>query len=78
MRRKAIFLPATTSADGNCFCSFRNGGMLSSMCSVESRSLMVKPLSAIIEMPGLSSSFSQNPLSFVNSTSYIEPAKTGI
>ena len=77
MRRKAIFLPATTSADGNCFCSFRKGGMLSSMCSVENRSSMVKPLSAIIEMPGLSYSFSKNPLSLVNSTSDIEPTKTG-
>lgn len=71
------FSSVSTSAGGNCFLSLKNGGMLSSMLSLESKSLTVNPLSAIMEMPGLYSNFSKNPLNLVNSTSDTDPTKTG-
>lgn len=40
-------------------------------------SLTVKPLSAIIEMPGLSSSFIRKLDTLVSSTSEMDPMKTG-
>ena len=53
-RRDAIFLPDSTSCGGSCRHPWRNGRMFSSIFKSLSMSFIVKPLSAIIDIPGLS------------------------
>ena len=51
--------------------------MFNSTLSLLSRSLIVNPLSAMIEIPGLFSSFVSNPETRVSSTSEMEPTYSG-
>ena len=75
--RWAIFQPSWTSNAGNCIFPYIDGGRFNSTLRLRRTSLMVKPLSAIIEMPGLSVSFVRNPERWVSSTSEIDSTYTG-
>ena len=54
-----------------------NGGIFNSTPISSRTSLIVKPLSAITEMPFPSFNFSINPDNLVSSTSEMEPTKSG-
>ena len=55
IRTDAIFLPSLISSAGSCLRPSINGGMLSLTPMSFNISLIVKPLSAITDIPGLSS-----------------------
>ena len=74
--QRSNFLPSYTFSVENCHFPSKKGGMFSSILSFCNRSIIVKPQSAIMEMPGLSSSVVRKPDIFVSSTSEIEPTKT--
>lgn len=73
----AIFRPFCTSSTGSCCLPSKKGGMFNSTPSLLSRSLIVNPLSAMMEIPGLFSSFVRNPETRVSSTSEMEPTYSG-
>lgn len=72
----AIFLHLSTSCAGSWWRPSKKGGMFSSMFSSWSMSFIVKPLYAIIDIPGLSVSVSRKPHVRVSSTSDVDPTYT--
>ena len=77
IQRDAIFLPCSTSAAGSWWRPSRNGGILRSMFSSFSMFFIVNPLSAIIDMAGLSARVSRIPHVRVSLTSDMDPTYTG-
>ena len=73
IRRDAIFLPFSISAGDSCFLPSRKGGIFRPIFISFNKSFIVNPLSAIIEMPGLSFSLVSRPHMRVSSTSEIDP-----
>ena len=71
--KEAILHPSWTCFAGNWDLPFIKGGKFNSILNSFNISLMVNPLSAIIDIPGLSFNVSRKPQFLVSCTSLIEP-----
>ena len=77
IRKEEISCPAQTSCVVSCCLPSMNGGMFSSAFTFFSKSLIVNPQLAIIDIPGLSSNLDWKPETLVSSTSEIKPTYNG-
>ena len=77
IRKEEISRPAQTSCVVSCCLPSMNGGMFCFAFRSFSKSLIMNPQSAIIDIPGLSSNLDRKPETLVSSTSEIEPTYNG-